>query len=189
MKTVVNKQESRGKVEDVWDQGLPLSAVLWWFAVVMGVLPGLLALVGLAFYATGRPLLGTLIGAGMVGVLALAAILGRLYLSAYPGITFSVVLGAIVGLLCIESADCASCCGWRKPRERPGLSRPSEPPGQAQRLTPKTLAPHWEPIHGHRHSLEAARTLAERMSASPSAGAASAAPSAPTSASKAWPCC
>jgi hypothetical protein len=102
MKTVVNRQESRGKVEDVWDQGVPLSAVLYWFAIAMGALAALLALVGLAMYAGGRPALGTLVGAGMVGALALIAVAGRFYLGAYPGITFSVVLGAVVILLSIE---------------------------------------------------------------------------------------
>jgi hypothetical protein len=102
MKTVVNKQESRGKVEDVWDFGLPLSNVLYWFAIAMAALAGVLALVGLAIYASGRPALGTLVGAGMVGALALIAFVGRWYLSSNPGITFSVVLGAIVILLSIE---------------------------------------------------------------------------------------
>jgi hypothetical protein len=102
MKTVVNKQESRGKVEDIWDRGLPLSEVLAWFAIAMGVLAGGLGLLGLVFYAIGKPPMGTLIGAGMVGLLALIAVGGRFYLSGHPGITFSVVLGAIVVLLSIE---------------------------------------------------------------------------------------
>ncbi len=102
MKTVVNKQQSRGKVEDVWDQGLPLGTVLAWFAIGTGVLAWLLVLMAVTLYAMGRPLLGSLIGAGMVGLLAVAAYVGYLYASAHPGVTFSIVLGAVVGLLSIE---------------------------------------------------------------------------------------
>jgi hypothetical protein len=102
MKTVVNKQESRGKVEDLWDVGLPLANVLYWFAWAMIGLAVVLGLVGLALYASGRQATGTLIGAGMLVVLGLVAFGGRLYLGAYPGITFSVVLGAVVILLSIE---------------------------------------------------------------------------------------
>jgi hypothetical protein len=100
MKTVVNKQESRGKVDDIWDQGLPLTIVLKWFSIGMGVLAGILAVVALVLFAGGRPYLAALVGAVVVGLLALAAyFVGRPYLGAYP---FSVVLGIVVGLLSVE---------------------------------------------------------------------------------------
>jgi hypothetical protein len=102
MKTVVNKQESRGKVDDIWDMGLPLGDVLYWSAIGMAVLTGLLGLLALAFFAGGRRPIGTIVGAGMVGLLALSAYVGYAYLRASPQVTFSVVLGAIVILLSIE---------------------------------------------------------------------------------------
>jgi hypothetical protein len=102
MKTVVNKQESRGKVDDIWDMGLPLSDVLYWFAIGAGVLAGALAVMALILVSGGKPPLASAIGAGMVGLLAIAALVGRYYLSNQPQITFSVVLGAIVILLSIE---------------------------------------------------------------------------------------
>jgi hypothetical protein len=98
-----NTQQSRGKVEDIWDQGLMLVEVLKWFAVAMGVCAGLLALSALVLFAMGRSVVGTLIGVALVGGLALAAVGGRAYLlSENAGVPFSIVLGVIVGLLSVE---------------------------------------------------------------------------------------
>ncbi|HKI33648.1 MAG TPA: hypothetical protein VKA46_17470 [Gemmataceae bacterium] len=102
MKTLVNKQESRGKVDDIWDQGLPLANVLYWFSIVTGVIAGFLAVVALVLFAGGKQATGMLIGTAMVAALAVAALGGRFYLSAHPEITFSVVLGIVVGLLSVE---------------------------------------------------------------------------------------
>jgi hypothetical protein len=102
MKTVVNKQQSRGKVDDLWDEGLPLESVLYWSGWTTLGIAIAMALVALAFYATGRSPTGLLIGAGMVGLLAVAAFGGWLYVRGHPGLSFSIVLGAIVVLLSIE---------------------------------------------------------------------------------------
>ncbi len=103
MHLVESKQQSRGSVEDIWDQGLPLADVLYWFAAGTGAIAGVMLFAVLILLAMGRPVVGTLIGMGMVGGLALAALIGRVVVLANGGGTpFSIVLGAVVGLLSIE---------------------------------------------------------------------------------------
>jgi hypothetical protein len=103
MHLVESKQQSRGSVEDIWDQGLPLADVLYWFAVGTGAIAGVMLFAVLILLAMGRPVVGMLIGMGMVGGLALAALIGRVVvLSNGGGVPFSIVLGAVVGLLSIE---------------------------------------------------------------------------------------
>jgi hypothetical protein len=73
MKSNPSKQTSRGKVEDVWDQGLPLTDIFLWTARVLFAAAGLLLLVMLIMLAMGRSVWGMLVGVIVLPVLAVAA--------------------------------------------------------------------------------------------------------------------
>jgi hypothetical protein len=103
MHMVETKQQSRGKVEDLWDEGIPLERVLYWFGIATGALAGLLLFGVLGLLAMGRPVMGALIVWGMLSALCVAAVIGRaIVLGNNAATPFSIVLGIVVTLLSVE---------------------------------------------------------------------------------------